>query len=321
MVSAHVCQLDPRPGATRLTLTCRFTGGAATGGTPTAQQVRQASASHWPRFWSSGGAIDFSQCTDPRAGELARRTLVLSQYLTAIQCAGTLPPQETGLTCNSWYGKFHLEMHWWHAAHFAYWNRTPLLERSLAYYSATRRPPARWQAAGLPGRPVAEDGGSGGATARPTSGRCSFGSSHIRSITPSFATMLTRTPPRWPATARSSLKPPSSWRPTRGWYSARGQFVLGMARDSGSGESSATGDLESPTFELSYWRWALAVAQRWRQRLGLAPQPEWERVRTMLAPLPHREGVYLAHENCPQDLYATQPRSSLYAGRPGSVAG
>ena len=67
---------------------------------------------------------------DPRWRELERR-IVLSQYLTAIQCAGSLPPQETGLTCNSWEGKFHLEMHWWHAAHFALWDRLPLLERSL----------------------------------------------------------------------------------------------------------------------------------------------------------------------------------------------
>jgi hypothetical protein len=59
---------------------------------------------------------------------------VLSQYLTAIQCSGSTPPQETGLTVNSWYGKFHLEMHWWHAAQFALWNRLPLLEKSLGWY-------------------------------------------------------------------------------------------------------------------------------------------------------------------------------------------
>ena len=47
--------------------------------------------------------------------------------IRAVQCAGSHPPQETGLTCNSWYGKFHLEMHWWHAAHFPAWGRAPLL--------------------------------------------------------------------------------------------------------------------------------------------------------------------------------------------------
>src|SRR6266545_556916 len=53
-----------------------------------------ASRAHWPRFWESGAAIDLADSTDPRAVELERRA-VLSQYLTAIQCAGSLPPQET----------------------------------------------------------------------------------------------------------------------------------------------------------------------------------------------------------------------------------
>jgi hypothetical protein len=92
-----------------------------------------ATRKHWNKFWSTGGAIDLSGSKDPRWFELERR-IVLSQYLTAIQCAGSLPPQETGLTYNSWEGKFHLEMHWWHAAHFALWNRLPLLEKSLGYY-------------------------------------------------------------------------------------------------------------------------------------------------------------------------------------------
>ena len=92
-----------------------------------------AAREYWHEFWSTGGAIDLSESTDPRWCELERR-IVLSQYLTAIQCSGDLPPQETGLTYNSWEGKFHLEMHWWHAVHFALWNRWPMLERSLDYY-------------------------------------------------------------------------------------------------------------------------------------------------------------------------------------------
>ena len=66
-------------------------------------------AKYWKDFWTKGGVVDFSHCTDPRAKELERR-VVLSQYLLAIQCAGSTPPQETGLTYNSWFGKFHMEM-------------------------------------------------------------------------------------------------------------------------------------------------------------------------------------------------------------------
>jgi len=47
------------------------------------------------QFWQGGGAIDLSACSDPRAGELERR-IVLSQYLTAIQCAGSMPPPGNG---------------------------------------------------------------------------------------------------------------------------------------------------------------------------------------------------------------------------------
>ncbi len=94
---------------------------------PTVAETFDACKTHWPKFWQTGIGFELS---DP---EIERRA-VLSQYLTAIQSAGSLPPQETGLTCNSWYGKFHLEMYWWHTAHFALWGRPELLERSFAYY-------------------------------------------------------------------------------------------------------------------------------------------------------------------------------------------
>jgi hypothetical protein len=90
---------------------------------PAFSEVRQSSVAGWQKFWQSGAAVDFSGSTDPRAAELERR-VVLSQYLTRVQCAGSFPPQETGLTYNSWFGKPHMEMFWWHAAHYALWDRT-----------------------------------------------------------------------------------------------------------------------------------------------------------------------------------------------------
>jgi hypothetical protein len=56
----------------------------------------------------------------------------------------------------------------------------------------------------------------------------------------------------------------------------------------------------NPTFELAYWAYGLRIAQGWRQRLGLKRRAEWDAVIGKLSPLPSREGVYLAHENCPQ---------------------
>ncbi|HET8984567.1 MAG TPA: hypothetical protein VFN03_02300, partial [Trueperaceae bacterium] len=103
------------------------------------RSVTAASASSWADFWSSGACVDLSGSTDPRAHELERR-IVLSQYLTAINCAGSVPPAETGLLLNSWRGKFHLEMHLFHGLHFAAWGRPRLLERSLGWYQRVLGP-------------------------------------------------------------------------------------------------------------------------------------------------------------------------------------
>ena len=81
-------------------------------------------------YWQTSGVIDFSSCTDPRASLLERR-VVLSQYLLRSQEAQNYPPAETGLTYNTWYGKYHLEMVMWHSFHYALWNKADLLEKQL----------------------------------------------------------------------------------------------------------------------------------------------------------------------------------------------
>jgi hypothetical protein len=97
------------------------------------RQIREASGKRFYLFWNRGAMINVLESADKRAEELERR-LILSMYLTFVQCTATLPPQETGLTCNSWYGKFHLEMHPLHAAYLALYGRGDLLERSLDFY-------------------------------------------------------------------------------------------------------------------------------------------------------------------------------------------
>jgi hypothetical protein len=71
----------------------------------------------------------------------------------------------------------------------------------------------------------------------------------------------------------------------------------------------------NPTFELEYWDYGLDLAQKWRERLGLKREPKWDQIRSKLAPLPVKDGVYLAHQNCPQ-TYTERNRdhpSMLYA--------
>ncbi|MBD0378253.1 MAG: hypothetical protein ICV51_21825, partial [Flavisolibacter sp.] len=130
----HHFVITPDRAVTSFSFSCRFTPQAVSAPVPSFLQTKTNNEQRWKNFWTSGGAIDFSGSTDARAKELERR-IILSQYLLKIQEAGSYPPQETGLTYNSWYGKPHLEMHWWHSLHYALWGRTNLLEKSLAWYA------------------------------------------------------------------------------------------------------------------------------------------------------------------------------------------
>ena len=101
---------------------------------PSFATIKNASETSWKDYWTKGGAVDLSGSTDARANELERR-IVLSQYLMKINYAGSFPPQETGLTNISWYGKHNSEVYWWHSAQFYQFNHTELLEKSFAWYN------------------------------------------------------------------------------------------------------------------------------------------------------------------------------------------
>jgi len=109
--------------------------GADGGRAPVSAAVVDRSARAWSEHWRRTGALDLSASDDPRAHELERR-VVLSRQLQGVHAAGRLPPAETGLLQNSWRGRFHLEMHWWHAAHFPLWGDVAALRRSMGFYSA-----------------------------------------------------------------------------------------------------------------------------------------------------------------------------------------
>jgi hypothetical protein len=74
---------------------------------------------------------------------------------------------------------------------------------------------------------------------------------------------------------------------------ARGQYVLGpplwIVQEIYDQATS-----QNPSFELAYWRWALGVAQQWRERLGLPRDPQWDHRIAHLAPLPQKDGKYVA---------------------------
>ncbi len=209
-----------------------------------------------------------------------------------------MPPQETGLTCNSWSGKFHLEMHWWHAAHFPLWGRVHLLERSLDWYAAIL-PSARRKAAdqGYRGaRWPKMVGPEGRDSPSPIGPLLIWQQPHVIA----YAELCRRSHPTRATLDRfSDLVMESAEFMASYAAEENGRYVLGPPVIPAQ-ENHPPRETWNPTFELEYWAYGLAIAQDWRRRLGLPPKPEWERVRAGLSALPAKDGVYLAHENCPQ---------------------
>ncbi len=250
--------------------------------------------SYWNEYWTNGGAVDFSKSTDPRAKELERR-VVLSQYLLAIQCAGTTPPQETGLTYNSWFGKFHLEMIWWHQAHFALWNHSDMLSRTLPWYEKAM-PMAREiaQRQGFDGvrwmkmtDPSAQEAPSNVGSfliwQQPhLIYLCEllYRSTNDRSVLEKYANLVEET-----AMFMSSYV---SYDKDNDRYVLKGSIP--------AQETLKASETINPPFELSYWHYVLNVAQEWRKRLGKRPVREWNEIITKLSPLVAKDGVYAAAE-------------------------
>jgi hypothetical protein len=301
----HVFVLERGRDGDTLEAAVAFSPASLTEPLPAFEETRRAVQEHWNRFWSSGGAVDLSGSRDPRWRELERR-IVLSQYLTAIQCAGRYPPQETGLTFNSWEGKFHLEMHWWHAAHFALWGRLPLLERSLGYYAhilprareTARRQGysgARWPKMTSPSG--AESPSSVGPFLVWQQPHPIYFAELVRRERPDRAT-LDRFRDVVFETAEFMASFPS-------WDEAGQRYVLGPVLQ-GAQEIFPKDRTLNTAFEVAYWRWGLETAQRWREGLGFAREPRWQRVLDRLATLPFRDGKYLFAETAPESY--TDPR-------------
>ena len=86
----------------------------------------------WKMFWGRS-FVDFTGSNDPRANELQKRW-ARDLYLVAANDRGAYPPAESGLSANSWYGKFHLEMTFWHIGGLLSSNRADLVKEMLLWY-------------------------------------------------------------------------------------------------------------------------------------------------------------------------------------------
>jgi protein-glucosylgalactosylhydroxylysine glucosidase len=303
-IAKHLFQIVPDKKSNVLDFTCSFSP-RFDNELSSFALVKAHSQKHWNSFWQTGGAIDLSGSEDPRWFELERR-IVLSQYITAIQDAGKYPPQETGLTYNTWEGKFHLEMHWWHAAHFGLWNRLPLLEKNLGYYQtilpqaeATARKQgyagARWPK--MTGPDGAESPSSVGPFLIWQQPHPIFYAELCYRAHPDRATL-----DKYLDLVQQTADFMASYAT---WDGNMKRYVLGPTLQSAQ-EIFPKDKTFNPTFELTYWRWGLATAQEWRARLGLPRDETWDAVLKALARPPVGDGKYLFAETAP-DSY-TNPR-------------
>lgn len=279
--------------------------------------VSEASRRSWHDFWTSGAAVDFSHCTDPRSKELERR-VVLSQYLLAIQSAGSMPPQETGLTMNSWFGKFHLEMILWHEAWLPLWGHADKLERTLAWYHKAE-PVARQiaQRQGFKGIRWMKMTDPSGLEAPSNVGsfliwqqphliylaELAYRSSHNDSFMKSLAPLVDETAQFMYSFANYDKR--------------QKRFILkGMIPAQESLKASLT--YNSP-FELSQWLTTMKMAQTWRERCGEKRVREWDNLIERLSPLAYNaDSLYLAAESA-VDTYVDKKATSDHPALLGAL--
>ncbi len=285
-------------GGEALAFTCGFSGEARTEPWPLFAATKESSATGWKNYWTKGGVIDLSGSTDPRAAELERR-VVLSQYLVKVNYAGSMPPGEDGLTNITWYGKHNTEMYFWHAAQFYQWGHTDLLEKGLAWYQKIL-PSGKAEAAaqGFDGvrwpKMAGIDGRTGPGSINPfiiwnqpnPIALCEL----VYRARPERATLE-----KYQEIVFESAKFLASFAHLD---PSTDHYVLGPPIKNVS-ENSGENNTRNPTFELAYWYYGLQVAQNWRARLGLAPEPRWADILAKLTPLPISEGKYLEIETFP----------------------
>lgn len=276
-------------GANVLEFICAFSVQPLPSRLPSFEKTKTACVAHWKDFWRHGGAIDLSASKDPRWKELERR-IVLSQYNMAAQSAGSWPPAETGLLgLDCWRSQFHMEMVWWHIAHYALWDRWDMGDKALGCYKRFT-PMARQLATqlGYKGLKWGKSCGPEGRSA-PWEGN---------------QVLLWKQPhPIFFAELEYRLKP------TRATLTKWADIVEGTAenmadypvKDEKTGiyslnpvmPPSEQGVTRDTVFDLAYWRWGLDKAQEWRERMGLKRKPHWDEVRRNLAPLPVVDGVFV----------------------------
>jgi len=266
---------------------------------PSYTDLTMFSEAYWEDYWTSGAFVDISATDSPEARELQRR-IILSQYLAAVNLASSNPPQESGLVNTGWYGKFHMEMVFWHLMHFARWNHWDLLSRSM---------PNTYERFLQSSYDRARDQGYKGARwgkMTDPAGRSAPGEINSLLIWQQphpmyFAEIQYRSFPNTTTLTAwdEILTATADFMASYAFYNeSTGVYDLGPPMYPVS-ENTNPNMTTNPTFELAYWRFGLDVAARWKQRQNMTVPETWTTVRDKLAPLPVVNGTFAVYEGVP----------------------
>ena len=261
------------------------------------QQLRAVIRS-WNRWWQEGAIVDFSQCTDPRAKELERR-VVLSQYLTQVNCANNMPPQETGLTYNSWFGRPHLEMTWWHMVDFALWNRPQTVAQVLDWYNDVAYPVAKQIARrqGFKGiRWMKMTDPWAGEAPSNTGSFLIWQQPHYIYMAEELyrATPTKETLDKYARQVEETAEFMADF-VSEASGAAAGKKHYFLQGATAMQESMSKDFSYNHPFELAYWQYGLSVANDWRERQGKERNKQWDLIAANMAPLPtDKDGIYTA---------------------------
>ena len=294
---AHRYVLKPS-GTDKFEFSCNFVQpGSEAARSVSADEIEKAGAAAWESYWESGAAVDFSGVKDSRWMELERR-VVLSQYLMRINECGLLPPQESGLVNNGWYGRFHWEMIWWHVAHYGLWDRWDCFDSYLGVYNDFR---AEAEAR------AASEGRKGARWPKCT------GNFNREWPCQAHAFLCWQQPhPIYFAEMEYRANPSEAvldkWKDIVVltadymadcvfWDRKKHKYVIGPPTVPVSENTDPYTTL-NPIFELSYFRYGLRTALYWADRLGLPEKrvAQWRNVYSKLAPLPVENGFYVTCE-------------------------
>ncbi len=265
----------------------------------TVMEVLEHSRQVFQKFWEEGGIIRLNRSPAEEAFELERR-IILSQYLMAVNSGGSAPPQETGLTCNSWYGKMHLEMYLWHCAWLPLWHHTDIMERSLAWYkdhllkareNASRNgyKGARWP------KMTALHGVDSPSPVAPLLVwqqphiiymlEMAYQQNHSMEFLKRYWILVKET--------AEFMADFVVLNPETGCYDICAPVIPVQ-------ECHKETETKNPAFELEYWYVTLKIAAEWARRLKKEPDEKWEEISSHMARLTIKNGLYMAHENCPE---------------------